>query len=137
MADVDELWAFLPWGYLFTISIETPILIVGLSRAHRFRRKLCAGLWLTACTYPVVVLTLPLLMPPHTTVGTYLAVAETFAPLAECLLFRSLYHRSSSLGGRQRLRDLAAIVTANLTSFVLGELAHRVGLFEWMAHLRL
>ena len=57
-----ELWRFLPIGYLFTISIETPILLVGLSSRHSLRRRLLAGIWLTACTYPIVTLVLPLLL---------------------------------------------------------------------------
>src|SRR4029453_8939724 len=82
----DELWHFLPLGYLLTISIETPILCVGLSRRHPLTRKLLAGVWLTACTYPVVTLVLPLLFSPNSR-GLYLVVAETFAPVAECVLF--------------------------------------------------
>ena len=60
----NELWRFLPLGYLLTILIETPILLIGLSGRHPFRRKLFAGVWLTACTYPIVVLVLPLLFTP-------------------------------------------------------------------------
>ena len=51
-----ELWRFLPFGYLLTIAIETPILLFGLSPHHPKRRRLLAGVWLTACTYPIVVL---------------------------------------------------------------------------------
>jgi hypothetical protein len=82
----NELWRFLPLGYLLSILIETPILLAGLSRRHPFRRKLFAGVWLTACTYPIVVLVLPLLFAPNQRVS-YLVVAETFAPVAECILF--------------------------------------------------
>ena len=46
-------------GYLFTISVETPVLLVGLSRRHPIRHRLFAGVWLTACTYPVVWLSGP------------------------------------------------------------------------------
>ena len=81
----DELWRFLPLGYLLTILIETPILCVGLSRRHPLSRKLLAGIWLTACTYPIVTLVLPLLFAPERR-GLYLLVAETFAPVAECAL---------------------------------------------------
>ena len=48
----SALWRFLPLGYLLTILIETPILLVGLSKRHPIKRRLLAGLWLTACTYP-------------------------------------------------------------------------------------
>ena len=54
-----DLWAFLPIGYLFTIAIETPVLLVGLSRKVTLKQRLCCGIWLTACTYPIVVLVLP------------------------------------------------------------------------------
>ncbi len=51
----EELWAFLPWGYLLTVLIEIPILLFGLSSSHRPAKRLIAGFWLTACTYPIVV----------------------------------------------------------------------------------
>ncbi len=81
-----ELWRFLPIGYLFTISIETPILLVGLSPRHSLRRRLLAGIWLTACTYPIVTLVLPLLLVNKSR-AVFLIVAEIFAPAAECVLF--------------------------------------------------
>jgi hypothetical protein len=120
--DPAALWAFLPAGYLLTVAIETPVLLVGLSRAHPAARRWAAGLWLTACTYPVVVLVLPLLLGADRARLPYLLVAETFAPAAECLLFGLAFHRGERLPGRQRLRDFAAIVAANLLSFGLGEL---------------
>ena len=43
-----EAWAFLPWGYLATVAIELPVLVVGLSPRHRVRDRLVAGLALTA-----------------------------------------------------------------------------------------
>src|SRR5215813_9481747 len=81
-----ELWRFLPVGYLLTIAIETPILFVGLSPRHNWKRKLFAGVWLTACTYPIVTLVLPLILAGYPR-ATYLLIAETFAPVAECVLF--------------------------------------------------
>src|SRR3981081_643435 len=54
-----ELWRFLPLGYLLSILIETPVLLLGLSSRHSLKRKLFAGVWLTACTYPIVTLVLP------------------------------------------------------------------------------
>ena len=106
------LWTFLPLGYLFTIAIETPILVVGLSPRHSLRERLFAGLWLTGCTYPIVVLVMPLLFPESRYV--YLAVAETFAPVAECALFRLAFGSAASW------RDYVAIVAANLASFGAG-----------------
>jgi hypothetical protein len=110
-----ELWHFLPIGYLLTIAIETPILFFGLSAHHSKLRRLGAGLWLTACTYPIVVLVLPLLMVGQPR-AAFLLVAETFAPLAECALFWIAFGKETTW------RDFVAIVIANLTSFVVGEI---------------
>lgn len=110
----QELWRFLPIGYLFTIAIETPILLVGLSRHHSIKRRLLSGIWLTACTYPIVVLVLPLLFVNQPR-AVFLSVAEVFAPVAECLLFRLAFGKES------RWRDFGVIVLANLASFLIGE----------------
>ena len=83
---LSELWAFLPIGYLFTILIETPVLLVGLSPKVSLKQKLWCGAWLTACTYPIVILVLPALFFGQSR-ALYLFVAETFAPVAECALF--------------------------------------------------
>src|SRR5437764_2970584 len=88
----EDLWDWMPLGYLFTIAIETPILLVGLSARNSWKVRLFCGVWLTACTYPIVVLVLPLvfgLTPENwaTRHVPYLIVAETFAPVAECALF--------------------------------------------------
>ena len=42
-----------------SILIETPILVVGLSKPHSLTRRLFAGVWLTACTYLRVPMTAP------------------------------------------------------------------------------
>ena len=110
----SELWRFLPLGYLVTIAIEVPILFFGLSAHHSKLRRVVAGFWLTACTYPIVVLVLALLLVNGSR-AFYLVVAETFAPLAECLLFWLAFGRET------RWRDFAAIVVANLASFLAGE----------------
>ena len=110
-----ELWRFLPIGYLLTIAIETPILLLGLSRNHSLTRRFLCGIWLTACTYPIVTLVLPLLLVNYSR-GFYLLIAETFAPVAECLLFWLAF------GKETKWRDFAVIVTANLASFLAGEL---------------
>jgi hypothetical protein len=109
-----ELWRFLPLGYLLTIAIEIPILLVGLSRHHPPRRRVVAGIWLTACTYPIVTLVLPLLFINHSR-AMFLLVAEVFAPAAECVLFWLAF------GTRTAWRDFGAIVIANLASFLAGE----------------
>ena len=116
----NELWSFLPLGYLLTILIETPILCVGLSRRHPLRRKLFAGVWLTACTYPIVTLVLPLLFAPDQRV-LYLIVAETFAPVAECVLFWLAFGNKEAVGTSSMWRDFLAIIVANLASFGIGE----------------
>ena len=117
----EELWRFLPLGYLFTILIETPVLVVGLSSRHPLRHRLFAGVWLTACTYPIVVLVLPLCFDMKDSQTLYLWVAETFAPVAECALFWAAFGRRDLLGSRSMWRDFAVITLANLASFGLGE----------------
>ena len=116
-----ELWIFLPLGYLVTVLIEAPILLIGLSSRHTIKGRLLAGIWLTACTYPIVTLVLPLLFAPESRTA-YLVVAETFAPVAECLIFWMAFGREEVLGKRSMWRDFAAIIAANLASFGLGEL---------------
>jgi hypothetical protein len=54
-----DLWLFVLPGYLVTIAIETSVLLVALSASHKIKDRLIAGVWLTACTYPIVVLVMP------------------------------------------------------------------------------
>ncbi len=117
----SDLWRFLPLGYLLTIAIETPILLAGLSSRHPKSRRALAGVWLTACTYPIVTLVLPLLLANQSR-ALFLLVAETFAPAMECLLFWLAFGVRSELGRRSMWQDFAAIVIANLASFLVGEL---------------
>ncbi len=124
----SELWHFFPLGYLLSISIETPILLIGLSRRHSLKRRLFAGVWLTSCTYPVVVLVMPMIFAnPSRTV--YLVLAETFAPVAECVLFWLAYGKREDFGNRTMWQDFATIVAANLVSFIAGELMNAYGWF--------
>ena len=123
-----DLWRFLVIGYPFTILIETPLLVIGLSGRHSLKRRLFAGVWLTACTYPVVVLVLPLLFAGSSRT-IYLTVAETFAPIAECALFWLAYGSKQELGRRSMWQDFATIVVANLASFIGGELMNARGWF--------
>lgn len=123
-----DLWLFLPFGYLFSVAIETPVLVLGLSPRHTLRQRLFAGLWLTACTYPIVVLVMPALFD-ETSRSLYLLVAETFAPAAECALFWLAFGERNELGRRSMWRDFAAIVAANLASFAAGEVAGAHGWF--------
>lgn len=110
----SELWRFLPIGFLVTIAIEIPILFFGLSAHHSKLRRVVAGFWLTACTYPIVTLVLPLLLVNGSR-AFYLLVAETFAPVAECALFWLAFGRDA------RWRDFGVIVVANIASFLVGE----------------
>ncbi len=123
----SELWLFLPVGYLLTILVETPILVFGLSNKLNLRQKLLCGIWLTACTYPIVVLVLPTLFygSPR---WQYLAVAETFAPLGECLIFWFALRAKEQLDPRGWTRSFAAIILANLASFGVGEV---LNLYHW------
>lgn len=125
----QDLWLFLPLGYLFTVAVETPVLLFGLSPRHSLRRRLFAGLWLTACTYPVVVLVLPLIFDSVSR-AAYLVVAETFAPVAECALFWLAFGGDRREQPRASMwRDFAAITAANLASFGLGEVLNARGWF--------
>lgn len=124
----NELWIFLPFGYLLTIIVETPILLIGLSRRHSLERRLLAGVWLTACTYPIVTLVLPLLFAPDQRVF-YLLVAETFAPVAECVLFWLAFGNAEEEGTGGMWRDFLAIIIANIASFAIGEILNARGWF--------
>lgn len=125
---ISDLWMFLPFGYLLTILVETPILLVGLSRKLSFRQKLLCGVWLTACTYPIVVLVLPTIFFGQSR-ALYLFVAETFAPLAEWALFWFAFRRRDLLDARDWVRCFISIIIANLASFGIGELLNALGWF--------
>lgn len=127
MDDVARLWSFLPAGYLTTITIEGAILLLALSAYHPVGRRLLAGVWLTACTYPIVVLVLPVVIgidQSGARYWSYIVVAEIFAPVAECILFALAFHRGLEwkypARRTARYRDYGAIVIANLASFGLG-----------------
>ena len=126
-APLNRLWIFLPFGYLLTILIETPVLLVGISPKISLRQKLWCGVWLTACTYPIVVLVLPALMQDVSR-NLYLLVAETFAPVGECFLFWLAFGGREDLTAKDWWRCLTAIVLANLASFGIGEIFNY---YEW------
>ena len=103
-------WTFLLVGYVLTVAIECPVLLFGLSPRHSLRVKLFASFWLTACTYPIVILVMPVIIPdPY-----YILVSEIFAAVAECALFAELFR------GRWTWRDMAAVAGANIASFLGG-----------------
>ncbi|MGH9820989.1 MAG: hypothetical protein ACRD43_12555, partial [Pyrinomonadaceae bacterium] len=116
-----DLWYFLPIGYLFTIAIETPILVIGLSKKVSIRQRLFCGAWLTACTYPIVVLVLPAIFFDQSR-ALYLLIAETFAPVGECFLFWLAFRSKGLLDDSDWIRCLVVIVIANLASFGFGEI---------------
>lgn len=124
----DELLLFLPIGYLVTVLVEAPVLLVGLSpKLTTLRQRFFAGFWLTACTYPIVVLVLPIIFASSPR-SQYLLVAETFAPVAECVLFWLVFARGREAARGALVRSFAAIVVANLLSFIAGEV---LGVFGW------
>ena len=55
-------------------------------------------------------------------------VAETFAPLGECILFWLTFRGKDLLDSSDWVRCFIAIVIANLASFGLGEI---LNLFSW------
>ena len=124
---LGDLWYFLPFGYLVTILIETPILFFGLSRKLTVRQKFACGVWLTACTYPIVVIVLPAIFLGQSR-ALYLIVAEIFAPVAECILFWLVFRTKGLLETGDWIRSVIAIVVANLASFGIGEI---FGAFGW------
>ena len=125
---LSELWKFLPVGYILTILIETPVLLVGLSPKVSIKQKLLCGVWLTACTYPIVILVLPAIFFGSSR-SLYLFVAETFAPVGECFLFWLVFRGKHLLDTGDWIRCLTAIVIANLASFGMGEIMNSVGWF--------
>ncbi|HMT07709.1 MAG TPA: hypothetical protein PKA82_06865 [Pyrinomonadaceae bacterium] len=124
---ISELWKFLPIGYLVTILIETPILLIGLSKKLSFKTKLLCGVWLTACTYPIVVIVLPTIFFGSSR-ALYLLVAEIFAPLAECIIFWFAFRSRDDFATNDWMRCMLAIIVANLASFGLGEV---IGYYGW------
>jgi hypothetical protein len=102
--------------YLMTIAIETPILCVGLSSQHSLARRILSGIWLTACSYPIVWLVAPALFDPTEERVRYLLVAESVAHIGECLLFWLAFRPLQFF-----MRDMAVVFGANLASFGIGE----------------
>ncbi len=119
------------FGYLFTVSIETPVLFAALQPKYSWKTKLAAGFALTACTYPFICFVFPAFMSPYDS-PYYLPVAETFAPLAECFIFWLAFAKRESFRERGTWRDMGAIVVANLASFLLGEILKNKGVIAFI-----
>jgi hypothetical protein len=114
-------------GYLLSVALETPVLLVGLSRWHSLRRKLFAGFWLTALSYPVVTIAFPRLIDPMINPLGFTVLAEVFAPAIECAAFWYAYQfrkQNTTISWR---RDCIAIIMANLFSFAVGEMLKASG----------
>lgn len=130
---IDELWRFLPWGFALTVAVETPVLVVGLSRRHGLGRRLFCGVWLTACSYPIVVLVLPPILWARFGELPYVVTAELVAVGLEVLLFWLAFGPRAGQPGAAEpqglVRDLAAIVAANAASFLLGETLQAAGVW--------
>lgn len=110
-------WSFLVVGYLATVALELPVLVVCLSRRHSLLHRMWLGVWLTACTYPVVILTLPALFDEQSGFLRYLLTAEVFAIVGEVLIFRMA---SGTRLWQRPGRDDLAITLANLISLGIG-----------------
>ena len=111
-------------SYLLTVAIETPVLLIGLSRPHSWKVRLAAGIGLTACTYPLLWFVLPQVISLREHGGLFLAVGETLVSVVECAIFFVVFERGRGFGQRVLVRDWITIVVANLASFGLGEVIH-------------
>jgi hypothetical protein len=105
-------------GYLLTIAVEIPVLCWLLSKEHSLRRRVFAGLWLTACSYPFVIFVFPTWFDENQYLQ-YVITSELLAPVSECILFWLAYLRRSP-AERSVRRDLMSIIAANLCSFLTG-----------------
>jgi hypothetical protein len=123
-------WRFLFIGYVLSVLIELPVLLVALSPRHGWPRRVTAGLWLTACTYPVVVLVFPYVIRSR---WLSVLVSETFAPLAEWGLFVLAFPEPAPRSRADALRDGLAIIGANLASFGIGEILLATGILAKLA----
>lgn len=125
---VSALWTFLPIGYILTILVETPVLLFGLPDKVSIKQRLLCGIWLSACTYPVVVLVMPMLFEDWAR-WQYLLVAEIFAPVAECTLFWLAFRGRLAMSRADWSTTMLTIVVANLASFGVGEILNYYGWF--------
>ncbi len=117
-------------GYILSLVVELPVLILALSASYKLIEKVLAGLWLTACTYPAVswlfsgFIQEPVLL-------TF--VREAYAAFGEAFLFWLAFVK---LAGRTCLRrDILVVILANVLSFLFGELLKSTGviwtILEW------
>ncbi len=114
--------------WALTVLLEGFVLWFALSRQHAPRVRLLAAVWLSSSTLPLVQFVFPLLSVVGWPRAAWVGLAEVFAPMAECFLFRLLIECSPSGEPRASWRDYGAIVAANLCSFTVGE---RLAAFGW------
>jgi hypothetical protein len=112
-------WANLALAWVLTILVEGAVLWVALAPRHSARTRLLAAVWLSSCTLPLVHFVFPALRAWGFSDVGWVAAAEVFAPVAECVLF-SLVLAPGLGGGGMRGRDWGAIVVANVVSFGVG-----------------
>ena len=110
---------FLAFGYLATVAIEAPLLVAFLPSHYSLRTRIGCGFWLTACTYPVVVLVIPNIAYGPFTWPVALLVTEIWVALTEVALLRAVSGRRLFASFR---REDWVVVLANLASFLAGEL---------------
>jgi hypothetical protein len=120
------VWVFLIIGYLATVAIEAPVLIAGLSTQRSRQARIAAAFWLTACTYPVVVLTLPAIAGSSNDWVTSLLLAEVVVACGKSCSGGMMCGRQL-IGGPQR--DDLVILVANILSAALGQWL----LTDWLA----
>jgi hypothetical protein len=113
---------------VLTVLVEGAVLWFALDPIHDRRTKLLAAWWLSTCTLPIVQFVFPLLSLVGWPRWAWVTCAEIFAPAAECAMFAALV--SSQSGGTRRasMRDMLAIILANLASFGFGELLRTIGI---------
>jgi hypothetical protein len=114
------LWSFFVIGFPTTVFIETIVLLFLLPPKLSLTQKLLCGVWLTACTYPIVVLVLPPLLSPISWT-LYLWVAELYAHFGECFFFWLAFRGREDFETRDWIRSFIAILLANFASFSIGE----------------
>lgn len=109
-------------AWFWTVVIEGVVLWFMLPPKRSPRLRIGAAVWLSSCTIPVVHLSFPVLAEHGWSNTWWIAAAEVFAPLAECLLFAAILR----VGRMPPItwRDVWVIVLANLLSFGIGEVWH-------------
>lgn len=114
---VDILLWLLPY-YFLTVALEAPFVIFGLPNSYPLKVRIFSAFWLTACTYPIVNVVTRELLVPNFGLVVWMAVAETFAPVAEFFIFWFTFARERS--PLKCKREFVAILLANLFSFGVG-----------------